>query len=80
MPKPFGYIAVKFSKFEQRRYTYRTNQQFETGDFAVVNAAGSLKVVEVVELDVKVKKNLPYAIKWIIQRVDFDNYNKLKNS
>jgi hypothetical protein len=71
-------IAVKFPT-TNKRYTYKTVDDFEVGDFVVVKAQGEFKVVEVVEVhkvpQIDVESNIKYQ--WVIQKVDTASYDEM---
>ena len=69
-----------------RVYTYLTLDEYEVGDFAVVDVHDDgLKVVKIVEVhDVpKVEVNGPYGYQWIVQKLDtsaYEDMNKRMNA
>lgn len=78
-------IGVKFSNSndhpEGRTYTYKTTEDFEAGDSAVVLTRGKLKVVSVVEVHKVAQIDLSSDTKyqWIVQKVDMSYYEELNN-
>lgn len=72
-------VAVSFGKDESRTYTYKTTEDFEVGDFAVVKPNNTLKVVKVVKVheipELDVNSNMDYD--WIVQRIDLESYENL---
>ena len=75
----FKFVQVKFQDEHnsQKRYTYKTTEDVEEGDYAIVftpsNKYEVVKVISVhspLEVDFEVK----YKYKWIVQVLDTDKY------
>lgn len=73
-------IGVQFES-QGKVYTYKTTEDFEVGDKAVVKARGMLQIVDVVEVhkvaQIDVDSNIQYQ--WIVQKVDMTNYETLNS-
>lgn len=73
-------VKVKFFKDSEKLYTYKTLlTDLEVDDFVVVSNNNYYKVVQVVEIDdipdLNIDSNIEY--KWIVQKVDAEQYNEL---
>lgn len=80
--KRFNFIGVRFSHnahahceghYNSKIYHYKTIEEFELGDFAVVDVSGELKVVKVVEVDCVCQIGST-KYKWTVQKVDTTQY------
>ena len=82
-------IKVKFWNFgsgnnsgftSNKSYTYKTNIPLEINDLVVVEVKGEYKVVQVVSLDPipAIETNCDYPLKWIISKVNLENYARLQ--
>lgn len=76
-----NYVAVAFPE-GNRLYTYRTTQVFEPKDLLVVPSPRGPQLVRVHHMlpIEKVKLDVPFEYKWVIQKVDFTEYDKLTES
>ncbi len=72
----FNTVGCRFDD-TRKIYTYKTSENFEVGDKAIVCPNGSLKVVQIVRVDdtpqIEFGSNVEY--KWIVQKIDLDSYN-----
>lgn len=74
-------IHVKFHPYTEssQAYTYVTHLPVKEGDFVIVAPQGfkEFKVVKVVgvDSDVQIEPNSDVYYKWIIDVIDFDQYN-----
>lgn len=73
-------VKVKFSINSDKLYTYKTLlTDLEVDDFAIIKNYDTYKVVQVVEIDdipdLNIDSNIEY--KWIVQKVDVEQYNEL---
>lgn len=75
--KDFTFIGVKFQG-SQKTYHYKTLEKFEEGDKAVVDVNGELKIVEVVSIDCMLDLSSHISYKWIVQKVDFTEYERCR--
>lgn len=71
------FVGVRFEG-TAKNYTYRTTENFEEGDCAVVEVSGTLKFVKVVEIDAVPDYTATYTHKWIVSKVDLALYNQRK--
>lgn len=62
-----------------KMYTYKTTDDFEKGDHAIVFANDEIQVVKVARIDkipqIDVESNIKYN--WVIDKVNFDKYDEL---
>ena len=69
----------EFDIENQKHYTYKTIEDFEIGDFAVVKVKGILKIVKIASIDevcdLNHSSNIEY--KWIIKKIDLSEYERL---
>ena len=67
---------VKFPEKEPKLYTYITHLALVPGDYAVVPARGTWKVVDVIEVDesVQLEPNDTIRYSWVVCKVDMDAY------
>lgn len=74
----FNTVSVRFSD-TSKTYTYKTKENFEAGDKAIVNPNGMLKVVTVIDVhetpQIDFGSNIEY--KWIVQKVDTRAYEAI---
>lgn len=73
-------IGVKFPD-SNKIYTYKTLDNYEVGDYAIVCAHNTvLKIVDVAEVHTvpQIDPESSLKFQWIVQRIDFDNYKKLQ--
>jgi len=62
-------IGVRFNKYSPT-YHYKTNEEFEVKDLAVVKAPDGFKVVEVTHINVDEIENPSFSeYKWIVQKL-----------
>lgn len=79
----FSFIEVVFndgsdSNKDGKKYHYKTVEEFTRGDKAVVNVHGILKIVTITNVDCANDLQEHISYKWIVQRVDFTNYEHCK--
>jgi hypothetical protein len=78
---PIDYTTV-MARFpgSSKQYTYKTHiEDFKVGDQAVVDARGETKIVTITQVHKtpRLDPNAPYEYKWIICKVDRDEYKQL---
>lgn len=81
----FKFVAVKFQhengKYESKVYTYKTHEDFEPGDLALVDSPfGGIKTVEVQKVLRPHEVEGQFRFKWVVQKVDTACYNKLNDA
>lgn len=71
-------VEVRFEPVG-KLYTYKTRLKLVKGDWVIVVVNHVVKVVEVVNVHAapRIDFDAPYDYKWIVQKVDFANYNKI---
>jgi hypothetical protein len=73
-------ISVVYSKADARSYTYKasTAMNLQPGDRVVVPANEEMKVAHVtaVHAEPQIDFTAPYALKWVVQRVDMTEYDR----
>jgi len=83
--KNFKFIGVNFTTFYSdstkplkagKTYYYKTTEDFEIGDDAVVDVHGELKIVRITELDCMLDINTNIKYKWIVSKVDKTEYER----
>lgn len=83
--KDFKFVGVNFTSFYNdhsqalktgKTYHYKTTEDFEIGDNAVVDVQGELKIVRVVELDCLLSLSDNISYKWIVSKVDKTEYSR----
>lgn len=79
----FKFVAVKFQhdngKYESKVYTYKTHEDFEPGDLALVDHFGGIKTVEVQKVLRPHEVEGQFRFKWVVQKVDTTRYNELND-
>jgi hypothetical protein len=62
---------------QEKLYNYVTHFDVAVGDSVLVEAAGQLKVVTVVNIDdgVKIEPGADYALRWVIMKIDLTEHN-----
>jgi len=71
------YIARNGGEKEQTKlYNYVTHLDVKVGDQVLVEAAGQMKVVTVVNVDdtVQVQPNAEYELRWVIMKIDLTEH------
>ena len=79
----FNTCTVKYNDIDQRTYTFKvhTSLALQKDDYCVVlNNKGKPQVVQVVEVhdQPQIDPQAPYEYKWIIDIVDFTQYNLMQ--
>lgn len=76
-----GVVTVKVKFFEQgdlgiKEYVYRTREQFEVDDLALVNVNGNYKVVKITQVDEddEIDMDCETGYKWIVTKIDTSGY------
>lgn len=61
---------------QEKLYNYVTHFDVQVGDSVLVEAAGQMKVVTVVNVDdgVKVEPGADYALRWVIMKIDLTEH------
>lgn len=73
----FNFVGVEFNQTKGKTYYYKTLEQFEDGDKAIVDSPrDGLVVVTVVEANAECLLDTEYNYKWIVQKVDLTKYNE----
>ena len=81
----FKFIGVNFTSFYDdhtkalktgKTYYYKTTEDFEIGDNAVVSVNDELKIVRVVVLDCILNLDTNINYKWVVSKVDKDEFNR----
>lgn len=79
----FNFVGVRFKPafrdqaHNPKVYHYKTIEQFEVGDLAIVESpTDGFVIVEVVETDCLSQITDKYRYKWIVQKIDSSNYEK----
>lgn len=64
-------------------YTFKAeiDSGLQVGDYAVVHARNQLQIVKIVEIHQvpNIDKNATFEYKWVIQKIDFDNFKNRQN-
>jgi len=76
-------VGIIFStEATAKRYTYKVDKSMsvEEDDYVVVLADGEYKVVKIAEVhdEIQIDFNTNFAYKYIIDKIDFSTYEKLK--
>jgi hypothetical protein len=76
--KPAGAKAVRPTPGHLRLYTYVTHLDVKRGDTVVVEAAGEIKLANVIRVDeqAEIEPNSSVAYKWVIDKVDMVAYDE----
>ena len=70
-------ISVMFQSNNEKYYTYKTMEDFQIGDKAVVRANGTLKIAKCVEVHKVPRLDSDSCYQWIIQKIDETKVNEL---
>jgi len=85
--KSFKFVGVNFTSHYDdhsqalkngKLYHYKTTEDFEVGDNAVVDVHGELKIVRIVELDCMLDLNYNIKYKWLVCKVETAEYNRCR--
>lgn len=72
-------IGVRFKGEQDKIYTYKTTEDFNVDDYAIVFARGQFKTVKVMEVHkvpmLDMGSNLNYQ--WVVQKIDTTKYDEL---
>lgn len=62
---------------QEKLYNYVTHFDVSVGDMVLVEAAGQMKVVQVVNVDdgVKIEPGADYALRWVVMKIDLAEHN-----
>ena len=69
---------LDIEEFDKKYYAYVTNFDLKEGDAVLVEAAGSIKVAIVCNVDdtVKIDPGLQFELRWVIQKLDFSQHRE----
>lgn len=73
----FNFVGVNF-KGSTKVYHYKTIEQFEVGDSAIVSTTEGFKVVKVVETECMLNLSNHINYVWIVQKVDTTEYDRCR--
>lgn len=73
----FKIVEVKFNE-NSKNYAYKTFEDFEVGDTAIVDSPyNGLVTVEIVKVHTFSEYGQDFKLKWIIQKVCTENYERI---
>ena len=79
----FKFVQVRFpheNGGSSKPYTYKTHINLEVNDFVIVQSPYGVKVVQVSKLLSIHEADSNYRYKWVVQKVDYTDYNYLNEN